>query len=99
MENDDVSRYLKEQVVGDTLQMTLEEQRKRWLCHLIRNPIENLDEACRSGLVRDRLAAEATRDKVLDPLVKNPLFFELISFASTQDFIRHCSALRDRGTA
>ncbi len=80
---------------GDT---DIERRRHRWMCYLLRNPLEYAYMSAEADLVHDRARTIESVKASLSPLVKDDVFYSLVTtYTPAPHFVALCQQLRVGG--
>jgi hypothetical protein len=75
--------------------LAIETRRKRWICYMLRNPLENMYMSIEAGLVRDSERSLASLKASLRPLVRDDSFLTLVNnYTSDPHFVKLCQSMR-----
>ncbi|MET9312514.1 hypothetical protein ABZX12_11850 [Kribbella sp. NPDC003505] len=100
LENDESLKVVDELLHPDDANATIARRRKRWICYLLRNPLESTYLGVRAGLANCEKTSMASLRASLAPLVHDELFMEMIErYTPDPAFVTLCHRLRDEQRA
>lgn len=96
LENDHVLEVVDQLLHPDDPGATLSRRRKRWICYLLRNPLESMYLGAQAGLVNCEETSMASLRASLKALVRDDMFMEMIdTYTPDPGFVALCHELRN----